>query len=124
MQERRAVESVKTKGPPDNWYQNQMHEMEAVMCRMEGHGGRHATNIFKFARKLVKSQPCCKRELATVLFCDFFCFSKNSWSIGQNAPPNRRYLGTSLNGSNKEWRIIISKCKKIYPIGPRETLFF
>ena len=42
------------------------------------------------------------RELATVFSVTFrFCFSNNSWSIGQNAPPpNRWCLGTSLQANN------------------------
>ena len=55
-------------------------------CADWGRGGRHAPNIFKFAKKLVKRQPCWKR-VGNSNFCDLlFCLSNNSWSIGQNAP--------------------------------------
>ena len=38
-------------------------------------------------RKLVKSQPCCKR-VGHSKFCDFFyIISNNGGLIGQNAPP-------------------------------------
>ena len=48
--------------------------------------GRRAPNIIKFTRKLIKSQPCCKR-VGNSNFCDLIVLSNNSWSIGQNAPP-------------------------------------
>ena len=60
-----------------------------------GRGGVTPSNVFKFARNLIKGQPCCKR-VGNNIFCDLF-FSNNSWSIGQNAlPPNKRCLRTSL----------------------------
>ena len=61
--------------------------------------GEHCTpNIVKFASKLVKRQPCCKR-VGHSIFCDLV-FSNNSWSIGQ-PPPNRKCLGTSLGNAQK-----------------------
>ena len=50
-------------------------------------------NIFKFARKLVKRQPCCKRD-GNSIFCDLFLLV----IVGQlvKTPPNRKCLGTSL----------------------------
>ena len=71
-------------------------------------GGHCAPNILKFAWKLVKSQPCCKRVHHSI-FCDLFYFlSNNSWPISQNAPPtNRRYLSTSL--------AILYHSKVLYP---------
>ena len=36
-----------------------------------GVGRRRTPNVFKFARKLVRRQPCCKR-VGNSIFCDFF----------------------------------------------------
>ena len=44
--------------------------------------------ILKFARKVVKSQPYCKR-VGHSIFCDLV-FSTISWSIGEKAP--QQYL--------------------------------
>ena len=49
-------------------------------------GGRHAPSIFKIARKLIKSQPCCKRNGHTI-FCDFVLFSNSSLWKHQKPPP-------------------------------------
>ena len=54
--------------------------------RLGGVGVSRPPNIFKFARKLVKRQPCCKK-VGNSIFCDLFFFSNNSWSLRQNAPP-------------------------------------
>ena len=42
-----------------------------------GVGGRHAPNIFKFAKTLVKRQPCWKR-VGNTTFCDLIFLSNNS----------------------------------------------
>ena len=66
-------------------------------------------NIFKFARKLVKCQPCCKRA-GYSMFRDSF-FSSNSRSIGQNVPsPNIDFLGTSLKYVMVENDIVLNEC--------------
>ena len=61
-------------------------------------GGEEAShpspNIFKIARKLVKSQLSCKRSGHSI-FRGHFVFSSSSWSNGQNFP-NGKCFGTSL----------------------------
>jgi len=53
-------------------------------------GGRRALpNIFKFARKIVKSQPWCKRVGHSIFYHLFSFFSNNIWSISQNAPQQK-----------------------------------
>ena len=47
----------------------------------DGEGGGH---IFKLARKLIKSQPCCKRN-GNSIFRDLFLFSNSGWSNGPKA---------------------------------------
>ena len=67
---------------------------------------RHTpSNIFKFALKLVKRQPCCKR-VGNTIFPEVFFFSNNSWPIGQHANPpphqmvSRHITGRSCRGGN------------------------
>ena len=49
------------------------------MCRLGASGGVKPPNIFKFARKLIKRQPCCKRIVKSI-FCDLFFLSNK---VGQ-----------------------------------------
>ena len=65
-------------------------------------------NIFKFARKLVKSQPCCK-GVGHTIFCDSFQQLRVSWS---NSPsPNRWCLGNSLP---KMLLFLVRACLTVY----------
>ena len=66
-------------------------------------GGVTSPNTFKFARKLVKSQPCCKR-VGHSIFYDLSFFTNNSLSIGQNAPP---HIGKCLGVSLIRWKYVI-----------------
>ena len=65
-------------------------------------GGRRALpNIFKFARKLVKSRPCCRRVGHSIFSHLFFFFSSNNWSISQNAPQQKvsRHISALESGT-------------------------
>ena len=70
-------------------------------CADGRRGGVAPPSIFKFARKLVKSQLGSKR-VGHSIFCDLFLLlSNNLITIGGQlvrTPPNR-YLGISLNWS-------------------------
>ena len=56
----------------------------SAFLEVDGGGGgwRDTLNIVKFARKLVNSQPCCRRVCHSI-FRDLLVFIKNRWSIGQ-----------------------------------------
>ena len=51
-----------------------------------GMGASCSPTVFKFARKLVKRQPCCKR-VDNSIFCDLLCFLETIVCQLVNGPP-------------------------------------
>ena len=71
-------------------------------CADGGMGSVAPPSIFKFARKLVKSQPCCKR-VGHSNFCDLFLVT----IVGQfvKMPPPQRKVSRHITGDFVDTRI-------------------
>jgi len=71
---------------------------------MWGVGASHP-NIFEITKKLVKSRPCCKRNVHSI-FRDLL-FSSSSWPNGQNtSPPPQRNLSRHIFAEvNQLWYV-------------------
>ena len=59
--------------------------------------GHHAPSIFKITRRLVKSQPCFKRNCHST-FCDIFLLVTVAGQMVEIPHPHRKCFGTSLHG--------------------------